>query len=172
MRQWFFILLIVFIQETVTLNGLLVKVHQGYFSIMWVTILFIIATVLEILVGYFLGGYIKTYWNKGWLHRFATRWADRFHTYIGKHGRKIYLLLLGYFSFPLINAFITAWLDIPFVESFWYLFFGNILFYATSWLLVLGVMSIIPNPVFAFATVIALTIVVTVIMRIWKSQKV
>lgn len=172
MKQWLLIILIVFLQETVTLNGLLVKAHQGDYSIWVITGLFVIATAIDIVVGYVVGKRVKHHWNKGGIKLFATKWSHRFNLYIGKHGRKIYLLLLGFFSFPYLNAFITAWLNVPFWESFWYLFFGNMIFYVTSLLLVLGITWLIPNPLVALLTVVVVTIAVTVITRIWKTRKI
>ena len=172
MRQWPLVLLILFIQETVTLNGLLVETHLGQYSIWLITLFFIIFTIAGIVIGHFIGKYVKQKWNKGHVRTFAKKWTSRLHSYIGKHASKIYLLLLGYFSFPYLNSFITSWLDIPFWESFWYLFFGNMLFYITSWLLVLGITSIVPDPVTAFIIVILATIIVTGAMRLWKARKI
>jgi hypothetical protein len=172
MKQLSLVLLILFIQESVTLNGLLVKTHQGDYSALTVTTLFIIITVIDIMLGFLLGKYAKQKWNNGKVELFAKKMSDRFYAYIGKRGRKIYLLLLGYFSFPYVNAFIAAWLNISFAESFWYIFAGNMIFYATSWLLVLGITSIVPNPFFAFIAVIAVTILLVAATRVLKSQKI
>lgn len=172
MKQWLVVLLIVFVQETVTLNGLLLKTAQGGYSLWSITFLFIIATVIEIMIGFTIAQHVKKRLHNGKVKDFATRWSLRFKAYIGKHGRKVYLLLLGYFSFPYINSFITTWLDIPFWESFWYLLIGNMIFYTTSWLLVLGIATIVPNPGFALVAVVAVTIFVTVITRLLKSRKI
>ncbi len=172
MKQWPLILLILIVQETVTLNGLLVKVHQGESSVWLITLIFMIITTVEIFIGYVAGVYAKERFNKGKVKVFADRWVRRFYAYIGKHGRRIYMILLGYFSFPYLNAFIMAWLNIPLIESFGYLFLGNMIFYLTSWLLVLGVMSVVPNPFAAFGAVIVLTILVTVAMRLYKARKI
>jgi len=173
MKQWLLIVLIVLIQETVTLNGLLVKARQtGWYSIVLITLLFIVLTVIDIIIGHVVGTYVKKTFNKGGVKTFASKWSRLFKAYIGKHGKKIYLLLLGYFSFPYLNSFITSWLNIPFWDSFWYLFFGNMLFYLTSLLLVLGITSIVPNPIVAFTMVIILTILITITMRAWRARKI
>ncbi len=172
MRQWLVICLILFVQETVTINGLLVKAHQGQYSLWWITLIFVIASVIDIVIGYAIGHHAKKHLHKRGMKDFAAKWSHRFRVYIGKHGRKVYLLLLGYFSFPYLNAFITAWLNIPFWESFWYVLIGNILFYITSLLLVLGVSFLVPNPYLAFVAVILVTVVITVGARIWKSRKI
>lgn len=172
MKQWLVVILIVFVQETVTLNGLLLKATQGEYSLWVITSLFIIATLIEIVIGFLIARYVKKTLHNGKIKDFATRWSVRFKAYIGKHGRKVYLLLLGYFSFPYLNAFITTWLDIPFWESFWYLVIGNMIFYTTSWLLVLGIATVVPNPVFALVAVVGVTILITIITRLWKSRKI
>ncbi|MDB5188911.1 MAG: hypothetical protein JWM92_509 [Candidatus Nomurabacteria bacterium] len=172
MKQWPWVILILFVQETVTLNGLLVKTHQWDYSIWIITLLFIIATTVDIIIGYAIGRYAKKRFNNGKVKAFAVKWSLRLTAYMGKHQRKIYLVLLGYFSFPYLNAFITAWLDISFAESFFYLFVGNMIFYITSWLLVLGITSIVPNPFIAFIAVILVTILVTIAARIWRARKI
>ena len=172
MKQWLVIVLILLIQESVTLNALLVKAFQGQYSILVITLIFVFATVFDILIGYWIERYLKKKLNKGKVRAFAYKWSKRFHDYVGKHGMKVYLLLLGYFSFPFINAFITSWLDIPFAESFWYLFFGNIIFYISSALLVLGITSLVPNPLYALMAVVVITIICIVTIRIFKSRKI
>lgn len=172
MKRWLVILLILFVQETVTLNGLLAKVFQGEYSIFIITVLFVFATVVDIFIGYGIERYVKKRWNKGKVKAFAKSWSARLFSYVGKRGVRFYLLLLGYFSFPYLNAFITAWLDIPFWDSFWYLFAGNIIFYISVSLLVLGITSVIPNPFYALLAVIAVTVVFIIGIRILKSRKI
>jgi len=172
MKHWLLVLFILLVQETVTLNGLLVKAHEGEYSLWLIAIFFIIFTILDIVIGHFLGKFVKRKFNKGNVRSFAKKWANRLRDYIGKHGSNIYLLFLGYFSFPYLNSFITSWLDIPFWDSFWYLFFGNILFYITSLLLVLGITSIVPDPLMAFVAVILITIGFTMALRAWKARKI
>src|ERR1700758_1531086 len=105
--KWFVVLLILFVQETVTLNGLLTKVFQGQYSVFLITILFVFATVIDIFIGYWIERYVKKRWNKGQVRAFAKKWSDRLFSYVGKRGVRFYLLLLGYFSFPYLNSFIT-----------------------------------------------------------------
>jgi hypothetical protein len=172
MKSWLVIVLILLVQETVTLNALLVKVFQGEYSIFFITLLFVFATVIDIFIGHWVERYVKKYWNKGKVKVFAKHWSQRFYAFVGKRGIKVYLLLLGYFSFPYVNAFITSWLEIPFWESFWYLFFGNMIFYISLALLVLGITSVIPNPFQAFLVVIAITVVLIMGIRVLKSRKI
>jgi len=82
-------------KNQITLSGLLVKTYQGDYSIWIVTLFFLIATIIDIVVGYFLGKYLKQFLNRGGIHAFAQKWSDRFYNYIGRHGRRVYLLLLG-----------------------------------------------------------------------------
>jgi hypothetical protein len=73
--------------------------------------------------------------------------------------------LLGNFSFPYINAFIAAWLDVPFWESFFWLFVGNMIWYGLMWLVVIGVSSVVHNIAIAFPIILLIVIVVMIASR-------
>jgi membrane protein YqaA with SNARE-associated domain len=172
MKQWLFIAFILISQEVVLFNGLLLKTHQGAYSLSLIFILFIIATTLDIVVGYCLAIWAKKKWRKGKVVAFANKWTDRFHAFVGKRGKWLALLLLGNFSFPYLNAFIAGWLGIAFGEMFIFLFIGNMINFATSLLLVLGVASFIPNPSFAFLGIIAVSILIVIVTKKLKATKI
>ena len=66
MKHWLLVLFILLVQETVTLNGLLVKAHEGEYSLWLIAIFFIIFTILDIVIGHFLGKFVRltvvSYW--------------------------------------------------------------------------------------------------------------
>lgn len=160
-----FVIFVVFVQEIVSLNALLFATHQGTYSPTLIHILFVVATLVDIIIGFYVGKLLqkKTYQSK------ITNWirnlSERFSLSTKKHKRWLVLLLLGNLSFPYINAVVAGYLDMPFWESMFFIFLGNITYYITLWLLVLGASSLTKNIYLAFAIVIAVIIVCFIIFR-------
>lgn len=85
-------------------------------------------------------------------------------------GTRIGLFVLGPIVFPL-SALVPPMLDMPLWESMLLLFVGDTLFwYGTSWLVVLGVHSIIPNPTMALFAVAAITLVLLFAWRVVQKR--
>ncbi len=172
MKNWLFIIFALVIQELVSLNAVLFEVHQQHFHVWLIHILFMVATVVDIIAGFFIGKYVQKKLTHGRIFTFAEKWSARFHSFAGKRGKWFALLLLGNFSFPYLNAFIAAWLDISFIESLIFLFIGNMLWYITLWLFMLGVVSVIPNASIALGVIIAVMILIVILVRKFKIRKI
>lgn len=147
-------ILILIVQEGVTLNALFFEVHKSHTPVWFITVLFILTTILDISIGYFAALLIKKHWPHGKIVAKAHQLANKFHSSLGKHGKWVALFLLGNFSFPYINGFVAAWLGFSFLETLIVMLLGNMLWYVTCWLLVLGLVAAIPNAQYAFIGVI------------------
>ena len=165
MLRYLLATLVLIAQEVVSLNTLLFETKQGHYIPWIIHAIFLVATAFDIWIGYAVGTWVKRRHKTGKLVRFADKCAARFHAYVGKRGRKFALFLLGNFSFPYVNSFIAAWLDIPFWESFMWLFVGNVIFYFASWFFIIGVMAVVPNPGWGLAAVIGITALVVIVFR-------
>jgi membrane protein YqaA with SNARE-associated domain len=161
---------ILFIQEIVSLNATLLYAHKHHIGLL-IFILFILTTVIDLVIGYYLGKWVKGRFTKGKIVVWIQKRVGQFHSYVGKKGRWVALLLLGNFSFPYINAFIAAWLDMPFWESFFWLFVGNMTWYGFMWLIVIGVSSIVHNIAIAFPIILLIVVVATILFRRWKFKR-
>ena len=170
--NWLFIAFALVTQEVVSLNAMIFEVNRYHFHVWFIHVLFIIATLFDIVVGFLIGKYTRKKLVRGKVFAFAEKWSAKFHSYVGTRGRRFALLLIGNFSFPYINAFIAAWLDMPFVESLIFLFIGNMIWYGSLWLLVLGITSAIPNPWMALGVIVSVALLVTVAARKRESKKV
>ena len=166
-----FLLAGVFIQELVVLNAVLFATLQGTYPALLVHTLFVIATIIDIVVGFYVGKYLR----KKTIHTRVTSYiqeqSKRFSFKKNKHHRWLILFLLGNFSFPYLNAAIAGYLDVPFWESAFFNFLGNMVFYVSLWFLVTAVSSVIKNIYVAFAIIVAAVIIVTMVVRIIEKRK-
>lgn len=165
MIHWLLAVIVLTLQEVVTLNALLFAAKQGHYTIWVIHLIFAVATAFDIWIGYKIGKWTKNRYTTGRIVRFANKVSERFHAFMGKRGRKIAVFLLGNFSFPYVNAFLAAWLDIPFWEAFILLYIGNIVFYVVGWLFILGISIALPNPVWGMAAVVIASLAFVLIAR-------
>lgn len=170
--NWLFIIFALVTQEVISLNTVILEVHRYNFHVGLIHILFMAATALDIIVGFTFGTYAKKHLTNKKLVAFAEKWSARFYTLVGKKGKWVALIILGNFSFPYINAFIAPWLNLSFIESFIFIFIGNMIWYATVWLFVLGVVSVVPNPLTGLFVIIAIVILVMLFAKKFTTPKV
>lgn len=168
-KAWLLAIGILLVQEVVSLNALLLETHHGHYELWLIHSIFVAATVFDIWTGDYAGRYAKKKITKGKVVAFAQKISDRFHRSVGRSGRRAALLLLGTLSFPYVNSFVSAWLDIPLRESFGFLFLGNMISYTMYWIIVLGVSSVIPNPFIAFPIMVTILGTVLFIAKRFRS---
>ncbi len=165
MNKWIFILIALFVQQSAMLNGVLLHFYNAHHLIWLIHILFIVATCIDIAVGYFIGIHTRKLMITNRIVKFIHRMVDHLHNYVAKREQHVALFLLGIFSFPHINGFVAAWARIPLKRAFLMLFLGNMAGYVVYWLLIIGVMTFIPNPWIAFGVVIALVYIIVFILE-------
>ena len=170
--NWLIVIPTLIVQEVVSLNTVLFEVHQQHFHILLVHLVFVLATVFDIVVGYVLGKYLKKKMTGGKVVAFADKLSAKLNAYAGKKGRWVMLLVIGNFSFPYVNAFLAAWLDLPFWESFIFIFLGDMVYYAGIWLLILGVVKAVPGTGLSLGVLLAIVIVVMVVLRALRMRRV
>jgi membrane protein YqaA with SNARE-associated domain len=159
------------VQEPISSGGGLLEAYQHHENVWIIHLLYIVATTIDIVVGYYVGKLIQVRLKESKFFLYAKRKADAFTASQGNMSRRIALLLYGPILFP-ISAFITPWLDIPFSEAFIFLFLGDLLFwYGPEWLVVLGIKSFIPDPTIALYGVLILIIVIMFGVNYFKKKK-
>lgn len=165
MQNWLLVILILFVQEVVALNALIFQTDQGRYNVWAIHGIFLAATIIDIYVGYRIGHIAKHKWSKGKVLTFVEKMTARFDKAVTISGRKFAIVVLGSLSFPYLNAFIAAWLNMTMKESFFLLVLGNIISYAVGWALVLGVGAVIPNPLIAMPVLIGVSVLLIIISR-------
>ena len=172
MKSWAFIIFAIITQEVVSLNTVIFEVHEYHFHVVLFHFLYMLATAIDIAIGFLIGAYAKKKLLHGKIAAFAGKASVRVNQYIGEKGRKFALTMLGIISFPLLNGFIASWLGMPFLESFIFLFVGTMIWYIGTWLFIAGVVAFIPNPLIALSVILGITFVALILMRKMKVGKV
>lgn len=165
MTRYILATLILILQEVILLNTLIFETRQGHYIAWVIHIMFMVATIFDIWVGYRIGKWAKQRYTTGKIVEFANKWTERFHSYVGRRGRLLALFLLGNFSFPYVNSFIAAWLAIPFWEMLIVFFIGNVTFYFLGWFVIGGISTLIPNPAIALPVIVGLTIITILLFK-------
>ncbi len=167
-----FLFITLFTQEIVFLNTLLLATHQGIYSPFVIFILFIIATAIDIIIGFYIGRHLQRKTSNTRFGRYVQKISTRFSFAPGNPRRWFTFLILGNFSFCYINAAVAGYLDLPFWESQAYNFFGNILSYILLWYVVGSISSVFKNVYVASGVIILLTLVIIFILRKVKIKRV
>jgi membrane protein YqaA with SNARE-associated domain len=141
MRLWLILIGALLVQEIATTSVVLLSAHQAGYSILLITLIFILATTFDLVVGYMAGKWVQQRFGHSRLVKWGERTARRFHTYLGKSGSRATLVLVGFVSYAYINSFLASWLEIPPREAALWLFIGDLGWFALEWLLVLGIHS-------------------------------
>jgi membrane protein DedA with SNARE-associated domain len=154
-----FLISTLFIQELVLLNALLLMVHHGLYSPILIFILFIVATVIDIVIGFYVGRYLRRKTSQSVFGRYIEKKSKRFSFSKESPKRWFTLLILGNVSFCYINAAVAGYLELPFWESQAYNFFGNVLFCVALWYIGGSVSSLFKNIYTAYAVVLIFIII-------------
>lgn len=154
-----------FVQEFVILNALLLAAHTGAYSALLIFALFVIATAIDITVGFYIGRNLHKKTSETKFGRYIKRQSERFSFSPGSPKRWFTLLILGNISFCYINAAVAGYIELPFWESQAYNFFGNILSYVLLWYAIGSINSFFKNPYLSSVAVIALSLLILIILR-------
>jgi membrane protein YqaA with SNARE-associated domain len=159
------------IQEPISSGVFILEAYQLGYNLLIVHAPFILATLLDITLGYFIGSYIEKHFHSGKIVTYLISKTQAASAILGKYGEYLFLFVWGPMIFPW-STLIAPWLRIPFWKTFVLLFLGDlILWYGGQWLLVLGVKTFIPDPLLALYALVLVALLVTVGMKYLLKQK-
>lgn len=144
-------------QSVIAMNALIFQVYTAAPQCAWIIhILFTIITIVEIVIGYVIGKYVRNHFTKGRLVRFAEYCSGKLRKVsgTGKWANYLALFILANFSYPYVNAFIAAWFGLSFGESLLFLAIGNLTGYILYWAFVTGVIHAVPSTPIALCIII------------------
>lgn len=155
------------VQEPVSTDAILLEAYQYHYNVWIIHLLFIAATLLDIVVGYAIGKWLHRRFSENKVMQHFVHWA-RSVSGQGTVGEYLYLFIWSTVLFP-FSAVLAPWLDIPFWRTLICMFIGDfVLWYGVEWLVVLGVKTVIPDPIDALYGVVALSLLVALGMRYLK----
>jgi membrane protein YqaA with SNARE-associated domain len=158
------------IQEPVSSDAVLLEAYQYHYNVWIIHALFVLATVLDIVVGYAIGKWLHGRFSDNPLMQRLVRWTRPFSGSAGKYGEYVFFFLAGPFLFPL-SALIAPWLDISFARTLVFLLLGDAIFwYAPEWLIVLGVKGTVTDPLAALFGVIVFSLLFAAVMRYFQQR--
>ncbi len=159
-------------QEYISSNAAMLAVYQAHYSVWLIHALFLAATALDILVGYAAGKWIQRRFADAKITQAAKRVAGKLDSFMGKRSKWLSLIILGFINYIYVSAFLIAWLDVSFFEMALFLSIGDLLWYASEWVLIAGVSIVFPNPYLAFAAVLGISLAVVIAVRfIWRAPR-
>jgi membrane protein YqaA with SNARE-associated domain len=170
MRLYLLIFGLFIIQEPISSDAVLLEAYQNHYNVWIIHALFVVATLLDILVGYWIGKWLQGRSRNGrYMQRFID-WTRSASTFAGKYGEYLFLFIWGPYLFPL-STLVAPWLEIPLWKTLTFLFLGDLVFwYGSEWLIVLGVKSAIPDPLGALYGVVVLSLVVALLLRYMRKR--
>ena len=153
------------VQEPVSSGAALLEAYQYHYNPWAVHGLFVLATVLDIVVGYALGFWLHEKLSTNRIMRIFLGWSRSVSAAAGAYSDYLFLFILGPVIFP-TSTLIAPWLNIPFWKTLVCMFLGDLLFwYGSEWLIVLGVKTIIPDPIAALYGVVIIVLLITAGLR-------
>lgn len=144
---------------------------QNNFPIWEINLVWICTTSLDMYVGYMLGKFIQEKLSGTRFFNWAERWIQRGRAELGPYGEKLSLALLGVIDFPYINAFIGAWIGLPFKTTFMLTLAGNFVWYLFLWGTVLGLSAFVSNPDIIILILIVAGILSHFLFKLSQSNK-
>ena len=110
MRQLWFIIISAFLVQEMTLTVPVLILAKGAGINIWLLfILWVIATVLDVIVAYALGKLIQRYFQNWKIQVFFAKRVTLVEQVIGKKGKNVFLFISGVFYYPYVGAFIASW---------------------------------------------------------------
>ncbi|MDB5194188.1 MAG: hypothetical protein JWN50_202 [Parcubacteria group bacterium] len=162
MNLWLLLALALLVQEPVSTAGLLSEAYTQHYPLWPIHGLFVVATLIDIVVGYYLGAFI----HKRFAHTKVVSWLrTKFDALVGMIGKKGKIATLIFFVpiiFP-ISALFLSWLEVSLGEALIYVLIGEAVFwYAQEWLIVLGVHAFTKNTHIALYIILLITLVLSI----------
>ena len=164
-KIWLFVIVSLFIQEPTSTDAAIFQIRHFHFNIFWINLIWIIATVFDIWLGYIIGKCIQKKFQGKKIEVWSSKWATRVENFIGKKGEKFALILLGIINFPYINSFLASWLKISFKNVFMLIFIGDAIYWAIAWGINIGVRNFIIDPHLALYVVVGASLLFSILAK-------
>ena len=166
MKLWLIIVVALLFQELISTNAVLLDALHMNYNLWIIHGIFVITTSFGIAVGYWIGKLVQKIFLKNKTNLYFKKRADQINGFMGNNGTRLSLVFLSIIDFNFMDSFLSSWLPIPFWEIFTFLFIGNLLWYVSEWLLILGINTYFHNIYEAFSIVIAASVVITIIFNL------
>lgn len=159
------LLLTFIIQEPISSGVLLMHAYQSGYNPWIIHLLFIAGTLIDIVLGYWIGSYIHKRFSDKRLVKYLRVQLEKLLAFIGKRGKIVGLILFAPMIFP-ISALFIPWVGISLGEAMVYLLIGEtIIWYGSEWLLVLTTKAFVSDSHVALYAISGALIVVSIFVK-------
>ena len=141
MATWLTLSLVLIGQEAVTMSTALFEAYRLGLNLWVVHTLWVVFEIFDLVVGYAIGKWLQRRYAKSRVVTHAKRIAAALERRMGRYGKNLTLIVLGFFLFPYLSSFLISWLADPFLALAPLLFIGDALYYATVWGVALGALQ-------------------------------
>ena len=157
-------------QEPISSSAILLYVYQNGASIWTIHFLFLLATSIDIVIGYFLGKLIFQKYHDSKIGKYISMWVKKMEVYQKSKSSRFILFIIAIAVFPVSSLFMP-WFRISLARSFVLLLIGEIVFwYSITWLTVLGVNDSVVNPAHAIIAVVIVSVCLNVVFNFFRRK--
>ena len=135
MKTWIFVISTLFVQEATSTNAAIYLIRDQHLNLWIINIIWILATAIDILVGYALGKWMQRRLKKTKLIKWSEGWTKRIEDFIGRSGECFVIIFLGVINFPYLNSFLMSGIRFSFKNIFIFTFIGEAIFWGIEWLI-------------------------------------
>jgi membrane protein YqaA with SNARE-associated domain len=170
MKLWLLIALVLTIQEGFSVLATLVRASELHYSFWIISLVWLVVTILQIALGYYLGKFIQKKSKGSRFERWAEKYARKLEKSISKSGEKLALVIFSSAVSPGIGAFLASWLDISFADIFIYSLLGDLFWYLSTLATVFGVVALLSKARFGLIILICIVVVILLISYFRKAK--
>ena len=135
----FLIILALFVQEPASTDAAIFQIRELGLNLWFIHSLWLVITIIDIFVGYKIGKYFQIRYAGTTVIKKIQKWTHALEEFIGKKGEIFAIVLIGIINFPWLNAFLVSWLHVSFKRIFWFLLFGDLIYWVVAWMINIGV---------------------------------
>jgi uncharacterized membrane protein len=166
MTFWIIAVLALIGQETISTSALFVFAYTQNYNILVLTIIFIAITIIQIFVFHSLGLKLQSKGVRNFITNLTTIYILKANQFIGRWGKRLFLVFLAAFLFPaFLTSIIASWLNLPFRTKLFCILLGDCIWYHITWSIVLGTSFLIENPEKLWVNVVIISFVFVIFQR-------
>jgi membrane protein YqaA with SNARE-associated domain len=170
MTLWLLLAATLLVQEGIATTAIFFKAYQEHYSVIIITVLWLVLTVGQIYLAYYLGVWMKRRWaNTKWEKRMES-FSKQLEDSIGKYGERLALVLGSFIVSPAVTAFVAPWLDISFGNVLIFALIGDLGWYLSEWFTVVGTLHYLLKFKQGTFIVIAVGLVISIGMRLLRKK--
>jgi uncharacterized membrane protein YdjX (TVP38/TMEM64 family) len=170
MAFWLLIIGTVFLQEGISTTVVLLEAYQRGYSLPIIHLVWFVGTIIQIYLAYIFGKWIQKRFPESKFEHRMKHYSVSLDESIGKRGLALALILMSSIVSPAFTSFIGSWLNISFRDILIYAFIGDLIWYTSEWITVIGASHLATLFQDGTAIVIIAIIAIALIVKVTKKK--